>query len=65
MINFIYYAIKALVSVNGVVTVRDNLLAAVCYQRISKAAKDFIALFVFSTAIEFSLSQHRFAHFSW
>ena len=44
MINFIYYAIKALVSVNGVVTVRDNLLAAVCYQRISKAAKDFIAL---------------------
>ena len=64
MINFIYYAIKALVSVNGVVTVSDNLLAAVCYQRTSKAAKDFIALFVFSTAIEFSLSQHRFAQFS-
>ena len=51
---------------SGVVTVRDNLLAAFCYnhQRISKAAKAFIASFELSDAIEFSLSRRRFADFS-
>lgn len=31
MINFIYYVIRVLVSVNGVVIVRDNLFVVVCY----------------------------------
>ena len=48
------------------VIVGDNLLAAVCYnhQRISKAAKAFVASFVFSNTIGFYLLQGRFADFS-
>lgn len=51
---------------SGVATVRENLLATICcnHQSVGKAAKAFIASFVASNAIEFSLSQRRFADFS-